>query len=330
MRTHDLDTIDHHVRSGRNRDRMRRLAIHHVAVCCRIVARLRREVHSVGLVRVRVLRNLADNAADRHRADSTILTTANAAVCIGVLRGGYTRHALGNCNATTVGTRAAANVGSFGSACSRRVERTVALDGESLANGNVDARIVLVKACDRVVPLEDNRRVATAGKTRPLAAGAVHAVDGRVAERHRRAVGDGHLDIRRERAGDDRTVRNRDVARQPRKIDLLAVVSVWVFGDFADDAADRHRADRATVTAADAAVCIGVLRGGHTRHALGDCDIPTVGTRTTPNVGSSGTAPSRYRAALDPDIAARYIVSAADARATSVAARIKRTVALDG
>ena len=84
----------------------------------------------------------------------------------------------------------------------------------------MDAGIFVVERLDGAFASsrKDNRGVAEAGKARPGTGQAAIGVDDGVGERHRRAVGDGHLVVAGERAVDDRAVLCRRVARQRREV----------------------------------------------------------------------------------------------------------------
>ena len=92
-----------------------------------------------------------------------------------------------------------------------RCQRAVAFDDQTLAYRNVDAGIVLVPSRDDILALEDNRRVAFAGDARPLVVGVVYAVDRRVRDRHRRAVGDRKLPFADGRVEQDLSVADDNV-----------------------------------------------------------------------------------------------------------------------
>ena len=181
-----------------------------------------------------------------------------------------------------------------------RDERAGAADDERAAFGDVDAGVVVVEANHPVLALEDDRGVAEAGDARPLAVRVVHAVDGRVAERHRRARGDAHLAVDAERAGYNRAVGGDRMDRGKR-----GKVAVPGRGDHAGRA-DCH---------------VGQLRGNGHRAARG------VGPRA--DSGRAFAAVGDDRASVDVDGAAVHARTAADARAAPVAAGRQRAGAAD-
>ena len=120
--------------------------------------------------------------------------------------------------------------------------------------------VVLAESANGVRPLEDDSRIAKTGETGPWISRVVDAVgDNRVVERHRRAVGDGYLDVRRERACDDHVVSRDLVARHGCEITVPTdnakrnIIVVEEAGHHIDEAARAIRAgtDRTTSIGAD-------------------------------------------------------------------------------
>ena len=181
-----------------------------------------------------------------------------------------------------------------------RDERAGAADDERAAFGDVDAGVVVVEANHPVLALKHDRGVAEAGDARPHAVRVVHAVDGRVAERHRRARGDAHLAVDAERAGYNRAVGGDRMDRGKR-----GKVAVPGRRDHAGRA-DCH---------------VGQLRGNGHRAARG------VGPRA--DSGRAFAAVGDDRASVDVDGAAVHARTAADARAAPVAAGRQRAGAAD-
>ena len=107
-------------------------------------------------------------------------------------------------------------------AVAAHVERAVALDGDCLAHGNVDAGIVLVESLHRVCALKDDGGVAQTGEACPQVGIAVLAVDSRIVERHRGTVGNRNLYIGAERSCQHVGVLRHVVFRQRRDVNGVA------------------------------------------------------------------------------------------------------------
>ena len=102
------------------------------------------------------------------------------------------------------------------------MERTRALDRHRAAFGHVDSGVAVLVSINDVVAVKDDRRVAETGEAGPFVVVASLAFDTHVAERHRRAIGDGDLADGVQNAGQRRAVWNRRVEPEIPDVDSLA------------------------------------------------------------------------------------------------------------